>query len=159
MEEALAKVCKPAHVFEVVVPKANVSVPAEVIVPPCRGYVVATEVTVPDPAPTPIQVPLTAKHPVARLIPPVLENVEVAVLKLIPFVLPTEKIEPGVLVPIPTLPLESIVSAVVVADALGSAKTENRERLDREDVAVTVSRERGEDVEIPKLPVELFTCI
>ena len=48
--------------------------------------------------------PAFAKHPAARLMPPVVENVEVAVEKLMPLVLPTESKEPGVVVPMPTLP-------------------------------------------------------
>jgi hypothetical protein len=62
-----------------------------------------------DPPPT--HVPAIAKHPPVRLIPPVDENVEVAVEKLIPFVFPTESSEPGEVVPIPTLPEEFILSA------------------------------------------------
>ena len=38
----------------------------------------------------------------------------------------TPKAVPGVEVPIPTLPFESTVSAVVVAPDDGSAKTENK---------------------------------
>lgn len=48
------------------------------------------------------QLPPIEKHPVARLIPPVVEKVDVAVEKLIPFVSPTERSEPGDVVPIPT---------------------------------------------------------
>ena len=158
VEEALPKnFWRPVQMFVLV--RLSPRVPAVVIVPPVRVPSVATEVTLPDPAPTPIQMPFIAKQPEARLIPPILEKLEVAVLKLIPLVVPIERIEPGVLVPIPTNPLESTVSAVVVAEAVGSAKMENRERLEREDVADTVSREKGEDVEIPKFPVEVFTCI
>ena len=51
------------------------------------------------------QLPPTAKHPDARLIPPVDENVDVAVEKLMPFVVPMARREPGVVVPMPTLPL------------------------------------------------------
>ena len=42
------------------------------------------------------------------MIPPVVENDDVAVEKLIPLVLPTERSEPGVVVPIPILPVESV---------------------------------------------------
>lgn len=48
------------------------------------------------------QVPLMAKHPLVKLMPPVEVSVEVAVVKF-----PTpcmERIEPGVEVPMPTLP-------------------------------------------------------
>ena len=47
------------------------------------------------------QVPPIAKQPAARLMPPVLLNVEVAVEKLMPFVFPTERREPGVVVEMP----------------------------------------------------------
>ena len=64
----------------------------------------------------------------------------------------TPRVVPGVVVPIPTLPFESTVRAVVVAPLLASAKTENKERLEREEVAVTVSRELGELVPTPTFP-------
>ena len=54
--------------------------------------------------PPPTHTPSTAKQPEVRLMPPVEEKVEVAVEKLMPFVLPIEKSEPGVVVPMPTLP-------------------------------------------------------
>ena len=61
--------------------------------------------TVPEPEPPPLtQVPAIAKQPLAILIPPVVENDEVAVVKLMPPVFPMESSEPGVVVPIPTLP-------------------------------------------------------
>lgn len=76
------------------------------------------EPTVPlPPPPDPTQVPLMEKQPAAMLMPPSAENVEVAVEKLMPFVLPMEKSEPGVVVLMPTLPLESIV-IVEVAESV-----------------------------------------
>jgi hypothetical protein len=62
----------------------------------------------------------------------------------------TEKAKPGVEVPTPTLPFESTVRAVVVAPDVGSAKTESRERLEREEVALIVKRDAGEVVPMPK---------
>ena len=57
------------------------------------------------------QLPPTAKQPFARLIPPVVENEEVAVEKLMPLVLPIERSDPGVVVPIPTLPVLGSIRA------------------------------------------------
>jgi hypothetical protein len=64
--------------------------------------------SVPPKLPSVRQLPLIAKQPAARLMPPVVENDEVAVEKLMPLVLPTERSEPGLLVPMPTLPEEAI---------------------------------------------------
>src|SRR6266851_6976130 len=58
-------------------------------------------------APPPVadkQTPFKAKQPEEILMPPVVEKVEVPRLKLIPPALPMERIEPGEVVPIPTLP-------------------------------------------------------
>ena len=52
--------------------------------------------------------------------------------------------------PNPTLPFEVIVKAVVVAPADGSAKTERRERLERDEVAEMVRRDIGEVVPMPR---------
>ena len=69
------------------------------------GTDMATEVTVPDPLPAPIHVPLIEKQPVKTFIPE--PKVEVAVgdifMVLAP-VLPRERSVPGVVVPMPTLP-------------------------------------------------------
>jgi hypothetical protein len=86
-------VCNWLQLFAVVVPKASEMVFAVLM----SGYV--NESVLP-----PMQVPFTAKQPFARLIPPVEEKVEVAVLKLIPLVFPMERSEPGVVVPMPTDP-------------------------------------------------------
>lgn len=117
---ALVNVCVPAHVLEVVVPKARESVPDVVIVPPSMGYVVAIDVTVPEPPPPPTHVPPIEKQPAARLMP--LPNVEVAVAEmLIVFapVLPRESNVPGVVVPMPMLPdvarkIEEVAASVFV---------------------------------------------
>ena len=61
------------------------------------------------------QFPPIAKQPALRLMPPVDEKVEVAVEKLMPFVFPIEKIEPGEVVPTPTLPVDVMDNAEVVA--------------------------------------------
>lgn len=65
---------------------------------------IAASVVTPEPPPEPIHTLLIEKQPAARLIPPVEEKEEVAVEKLIPLVVPIERSEPGVLVPIPTFP-------------------------------------------------------
>ena len=55
--------------------------------------------------PPPTQTDPMEKQPEARFNPPVDEKVEVAVEKLRPLVVPTERREDGEVVPIPTLPL------------------------------------------------------
>ena len=47
------------------------------------------------------QLPAIEKQPLARLIPPVDENVDVAEPKLIPFVVPMERRDDGDVVPMP----------------------------------------------------------
>jgi hypothetical protein len=59
----------------------------------------------------PTHTPLTAKHPDARLIPPVPENEEVAVEKLMPAVSPMANIVLGEVVPIPRKPFLFTVRA------------------------------------------------
>jgi len=61
----------------------------------------------------------------------------------------TEKAWAGVVLPTPTLPEDRMVRAVVVAPAEASAKTENREKFEREEVAETVKMESGEVVPKP----------
>ena len=56
-------------------------------------------------------VPLTAKHPVAMLMPPVPYKLVVAVVKFA--MLFSERREPGEVVPIPTLPVDEMVTASV----------------------------------------------
>lgn len=101
--------------------------------------------------------------PEVRLIPP--PKVEVAVEVAVkyeavstlamtaePF---TPSKVPGVVVPIPTLPFDRTVRAVVVAPAVGSAKMDRRERLESEEVAEIVRMDAGEDVPIPRYCAEL----
>ena len=83
---------------------------AKVMVGPVCVCPVGPIAVIPEPPPPPTQVPFIAKHPPVRLIPPVVLNVEVAVEKLMPPVLPTERSEPGVVVPIPKRPEESITA-------------------------------------------------
>ncbi len=67
------------------------------------------------PVPPPMQVPAIAKQPCVRLIPPVVEKVEVASPKLMPVVLPIEKREPGEVVATPiSAVVKSIAPRVVV---------------------------------------------
>ena len=102
--------CLPLNVVQSAAERTPAEEPEEVadeitgVVPPeeDRGYTAPTEVTVPLPPPR--HVPAIEKQPAARLMPPVEEKVEVAVEKLMPLVLPMERIEPGVVVPMPTLP-------------------------------------------------------
>ena len=91
----------PSTMSVVESPRVDVAVstqllPSHVSVFPNPAPVVSTsvrsEITVaPPPAPPPIHVPFIEKHPFAMLIPPVEENVEVDVVKLIPFVSPIER--------------------------------------------------------------------
>ena len=112
------------------------------------GVLASTDVTVPLPPVPPIQLLLIAKQPpVAKLIPPVELNDEVAVLKLIPLVFPTDNIEPGDVVPIPKFPLSRRVNLSVLAL---SAKT--RPRPVPVPLPVIASLALGVDEEIPTLP-------
>lgn len=89
-----------------------VDVPTAVFVP--ERYAIWPVVPETEPPPPDIHVPPTAKHPFERLIPPVDENDEVAVEKLIPFVLPSERREPGVVDAMPRNPLGfTVISAEV----------------------------------------------
>jgi hypothetical protein len=85
------------------------------------------------------------------LIPPEETKVVVEVVKLAMALIP--KTEPGDVVPIPTLPLASMMKAVVEAEAVEVAAT-NKGRLELADVEVadTVNMPHGVDVPIPTLP-------
>jgi len=61
-----------------------------------------------------------------------------------------ERSVPGVVVPMPTLPEELTVKAVVVAPDVASAKIEKRGRFESEEVAEIVNKEVGEVVPTPK---------
>ena len=82
----------------------SVKVDPEILAPLAFGVlpILASELTPEDRQILPI-----AKQPFVKLIPPVLEKEEVAVVKIIPFVLPIDKRPDGVVVPTPTFPLLS----------------------------------------------------
>ena len=128
-------------------------VPVVVIAPPVSVPSVATEVTVPEPSPPPTQVPLIAKQPAVKLIPPVDWNVEVAVVKFpIPW---TERSEPGEVVPMPTEP-EAVMTNCVVVPAPLFASASNNGIVALVEVACTVNRAVGDVVPIPTLPALLI---
>lgn len=81
--------------FAVELVVANVRVPVK---EPCGRTI---EVALP---PAEIQEPFIAKQPPVRLMPLPVEKVEVAAVKLMPFVFPIESSEPGDVVPMPTFP-------------------------------------------------------
>lgn len=73
-------------------------------------------------------------------------------IKLLPKMSPaTDSAWPGVVVPMPTLPLDRTVNALVVALVAGVANIENREKFDSDEVAETVNTERGDEVPKPDL--------
>jgi hypothetical protein len=77
------------------------------------------EALLPEPLPT--HAPLIAKQPPEMLMPPVELNVDVAVEKLMPFVLPMARSEPGVVEPMPTFPLFVTMKFVAVDDPTTNA--------------------------------------
>jgi hypothetical protein len=104
--------CEKRFVDEAVVEKKlvevalpSVTLPEKVVVP---EKVLLSMRSVVEAELPPTQVPLIEKHPLVRLMPPVAVKVDVANEKLMPTALlvelPTERIEPGVVVPMPTLP-------------------------------------------------------
>lgn len=101
----------------------------------------------------PTHAPLIEKQPEARLMPPVVEKVEVAREKLMPPVLPMEKSEPGVDDAMPTKPFASMWKTVVVALAV------EEETVKRGDVAAaapaTESLPHGVVVPMPRLPANV----
>ena len=62
------------------------------------------------------QVPFTLKQPAARLMPPVVVNVDVPAEKLMPLVVPIERSDPGDVVPTPTFPstIKPLVGAAML---------------------------------------------